>query len=177
MSRPLLMWQNQDWGWDIYIYPPEGYSFAKISTEDDGTRSLQVVTLDTGCSVGNWISWHLVKRLGMIHCIRSIKHHPDVSDIHGRRVVANGIISFRWRLLEGQSMHGPVDFYVYQDDYNGTEMIFGAKYIRDEKLLSSNRNRMLRLLSRGKPTSCKKGCLSLALRTADIASSRAEADV
>ena len=126
---------------DIYLYPPNGQRFALKGSE---TKSLHVVTLDLGCTEGNWISADLVKRLGMEDNIRLVRHPPNISDYHGRPIYAAGMISFKWKHLDGTKMHDPVEFYI--GSRNGIDMIFGRKYCLENQLVSINVKNMLPMM-------------------------------
>ena len=110
--------------------------------------------LDTACAQGNWISRALLKKLGMTHEIRPVKHAPKIKDIHRRSVKAIGEIDFQWQSLNGIKIYDPVSFYV-QDISDEVEMLFGAPYIKAERLLIPNPALMLILTSHETKTSCK----------------------
>lgn len=99
-ALPLM--QDQTYKQDIFLYPPNGREFASA---ENRTRSLHVVCLDPQCTYGNWISKVLVAELGMENEIKPIRHSPQIRDYHGKRVIADGVISFKWKHRECRSLY------------------------------------------------------------------------
>ena len=83
--------------------------------------------LDSGCTRGNWISWDLVSRLGVSSEIKTSTYYPDIVDFHPQPIEVIGSVFFKWRLPEGASMHGLVEFYV-ADSGLKFDLIFGREY-------------------------------------------------
>lgn len=81
--------------------------------------------------------------------------HPISLGIRGEQIQSEGIIAFEWMLNDGGKVHGPVTFHVCSTPLN-VDMIFGAPYIVEKGLLSSNHDRFLPLVEHKKMKLCKK---------------------
>ena len=101
-------------------------------------------------TAGNWISKVLVTKLGMNNEIKPISHSPRARDYHGKRVVADGTISFRRKHREGTTIHDPVEFYVGRHFPDDMDMIFGRAYMTEKRLPRVNRSRMLPIFAHKK---------------------------
>ena len=126
----LTRQKDDEWGQDIYIHLP------------DGSKSLQRVLMDTQCTKGNWISYKLVKKLGMKRWMGPVDEPLNVRDYNGNSVDAEGVISFRWGGRNGTTIYDPVKCYVGNPGID-FDIIFGSEYIRKEKLASVNAERFL----------------------------------
>lgn len=107
----------------------------------------------------------------MEHQVRRVHDPPDIEDYHGRSIRAIGIISFRWKHIEGTNIHDPAEFYVGPRD--DIDMIFGRQYINQTKLLTPNKDRMLVMMaheqkkSRGESMPCSLTNLDFDYRVAE----------
>ena len=48
--------------------------------------------------------------LGVSSEIKTPTYYPDIVDFHRQPIEVIGSVFFKWRLLEGASMHCPVEF-------------------------------------------------------------------
>lgn len=133
---PTSSTANQDFEWEICLRVPN-----KKKSMD------AIVLLDSGCTVGNWVSWDFLAAHGIEGEMRNLDRPITVDDINGNPMHALGLISFSWRVSpEGQEMHGPVAFNVANIWHLDVDMIFGRVYIVRKKLVTTNRGKMLPLV-------------------------------
>lgn len=143
---------NQQFTWQICLFAPGGMAFR---TTQNPKSHLYAVSLDTQASGKNWISSDLVAKLGMESQINRGSPSSDTYGFTGERISSEGTIAFQWMLHDGKTVHEPVTFHVSPNSLD-MDMIFGVPYIVENKLLFSNRDRMLPLLEHRKIKLCKK---------------------
>lgn len=142
----------QGFRWFIYLFAPEGKKFK--TTQSQKSR-LHAVLLDTQATGRNWISYRLITNLGMESQVIRDSVSPNVSDFKGVQMESMGTIAFQWMLYDGGTVHSPVTFQVF-DTPNELDMIFGAPYLQEKGLLSSNRERFLPLVEHNEIKLCKR---------------------
>lgn len=81
--------------------------------------------------------------------------HPTSLGMRGEQIQSEGTIAFEWILNDGATVHGPVTFHVCSTPLQ-MDMIFGAPYIVEKGLLSSNQDRFLPLVEHKKMKLCKE---------------------
>ena len=144
--------RNQVFTWVIYLFAPEGERFK--STQSQKSR-LHAVLLDTQVTGRNWISYRLITELGMESQVNRDSEPPNLSDFKGVQIESKGTIAFQWMLHDGGTVHSPVTFHVF-DTPTRLDMIFGAPYIVEKRLLSSNRERFFPLVEHNEIKLCKR---------------------
>ena len=79
---------------------------------------------------------------------------PTSYGFAGEPVTSMGTIAFQWMLHDGGTVHDRVTFHVSATPLK-IDMIFGAPYIVEKGLLTSNRIRFLPLIEHEKIKLCK----------------------
>lgn len=143
----------QEFRWIIYLFAPPGT--LKFKTTQTSQSYRHAVLLDTQCARRNWISERLVTTLGMESVVNRDGVHPSSLGILGEQIQSEGTIAFQWMLNDGGTVHEPVTFHVCSTPLK-LDMIFGAPYIVEKGLLSSNQDLFLPLLEHKKMKLCKK---------------------
>jgi hypothetical protein len=133
---PTSSTANQNFEWEILLYVP------------DKKRSMNaIVLLDSGCTVGNWVSWDFLTNNSIEGEMRNLDRDIIPEGIHGNPVRALGLISLLWKLSpEGRNVHGPVAFNVANSWSLGIDMIFGRSYMLRQGLVTTHRGTMLPLV-------------------------------
>ncbi|KAL2037314.1 hypothetical protein N7G274_010003 [Stereocaulon virgatum] len=135
-SPPTSSTANEDFEWEICLRVP------------NNEKSMDaIVLLDSGCTVGNWVSWDFIAAHDIEGEMRPLEHPIIADDINGNPMQALGYISFSWRASpEGRETHGPVLFNVAKIWHLDVDMIFGRAYILKKKLVTINRGKILPLV-------------------------------
>lgn len=143
---------NQQFTWQIFLFALGEMVF---KTTQNPNSHLYAVILDTQATGNNWISSELVAKLGMESKINRSNASSNTYGFTGERILSEGTIAFQWMLHDGKTVHEPATFHVSPSSL-GIDMVFGAPYIVEKKLLSSNRDRMLPLIEHRRVKLCKK---------------------
>ncbi|KAI4260322.1 MAG: hypothetical protein L6R42_004104 [Xanthoria sp. 1 TBL-2021] len=123
---------------------------------------LAVASLDTACHAGNWISRHLVERLGRQREVSQDYDPPNLTDAGGHEVVACGIITLQWKWSpQGTRVHVD-DFYIFRESPD-LDVVFGMHFILSEGLLTLNEKVMIPMTAHNRATSAEKATIALAL--------------
>lgn len=147
-----LTCSNQQFTWVIYLFAPEGSEFRTTKKSKSG---LHVALLDTQAAGRNYISRHLIEKLGMESEVKRDTVRPISYGFTGERIESEGTIAFQWMLYDGKTVHDSVTFHVSTTQHE-IDMIFGAPYIVEKRLLYSNRELFLPLIEHRKITLCKR---------------------
>ena len=126
--------------------------------------------LDTQCETGNWISKRLVEDLNRTHEIIANSNPPFLIDGSGHRVISHGSIWLDWKWTRGGTTLKQCEFYIFPPGSDHLDVIFGAEFIKSEKLFSINEGAFLPLVKHRKetdgnitPSHCSENCSSLTL--------------
>lgn len=130
---PRIPEHRQSFKWNI-----------QTPSNDKGLKHA-VALLDTQCQRGNWVSSQFIKRIGKTSEVRIVWNAPLLQAAKGGFVTTQGQISLEWKRQQGNNFY-ETDFYVLPKDAMTFDVIFGAEFISENKLLTVNEHVMLPLL-------------------------------
>ena len=87
----------------------------------------------------------------MTRYVQPLTNKPNAGDLHGRKIEFEGMISFRWKVLGGKTIHPPTEFLVAITEI---DLIFGLKYIVEKSLLIPNWSSVMPLIEHSKEDLC-----------------------
>jgi hypothetical protein len=118
-----------------------------------GDWNKAVVLLDTACQTGNWIALRVVARLGKLGSVSQEFDAPGAVDANQQPVTAAGVIELQWKRSKRGNRLFHTKFFVFAD-ISQFDVLLGAEYILEEKLLTVSQDAMAPLVEHEK---IKKG--------------------